>query len=190
MSTRNVILQVTMKPNNFRIWLHETLKIGNNFKGNLIPLFTHTWGTKVSPITNVFFFFFFFIFNIKILAKFSPKNRKLIKFTPENSKMLAISFWKNNEISPKKRTLPTTHLWLLREHSWMSSLSQPSTTYLWSHHIHWCTSECKSLSSPIGSLYDATHGLKTSHKNLHGNAESRTIWKLFKKKSHTKQNIN
>jgi len=37
----------------------------------------------------------------------------------------------------------------------MSSLSQPSTTYLWSHHIHWCTSECKSLSSPIGSLYDA-----------------------------------
>jgi len=37
----------------------------------------------------------------------------------------------------------------------MGSLSQPSTTYLQSHHIHWCTFECKSLSSPIGSLYDA-----------------------------------
>lgn len=30
-------------------WMRETLKIGKNFKGNLIPLFTHTWGTKVSP---------------------------------------------------------------------------------------------------------------------------------------------
>jgi hypothetical protein len=42
MSTQNVTLQVRMKPNNFRNWMHETLKIGNNFKGNLIPLFTHT----------------------------------------------------------------------------------------------------------------------------------------------------
>ncbi len=40
MSTQNVTLQVRMKLDNFRNWMRETLKIGNNFKGNLIPLFT------------------------------------------------------------------------------------------------------------------------------------------------------